>query len=276
MDCRGPCGVHLGVSKLNCSAVRRSEEFGAPKSFVPLRFLLRSPPLAARLVAVAAAAVLLPCCTQTARPLNMEGRPQRQRGPLPVAALTGLATGLGAGIRATCPVLVVLAVQVVSPGRVWPWVRLAASLAHRRLNWRQAAVAATPTPLQPAANALITLPAFILEPLAGPALFFVLAPPLLNRLAAPLVRTAVFYRHLLPVVVAYLRTLFFVAPGVLRRTGSEEEAQAVWDSTHEWGALRVNAMLHDLSGARLCIACSQALLTDVIPRPASHPHQAST
>ena len=177
----------------------------------------------------------------------MDGRQvQKQRGPpLPVALLTGV----GAGLGKCAPVLVVLAVQVVSPGRVWPWLRLAAALAHRRLNLRQAAVAVTPAELQPATGLLMALPAFILEPLSTPALFFVVAPPLLNRLAAPLVRTAVFYRHLLPVVVAYLRTLFFVAPSVLRRTGSADEAQLVWDETHQWGAQRVNAMLHDLSGA---------------------------
>jgi len=163
-----------------------------------------------------------------------------------LAGLLGAVTVVAAR---TVPLLVVLTVQVVSPAKVWPWLRFAASLAHRRLNLGSAAVAATPAELQKTAGTIVALPAALLEPLSAPALFFVIVPPVLSRLAPPLLRTAVFYRHLIPVIVGYLRTLFLDAPGVLKRTGSTDDAQAVWDTTHEWGAQRVHEMLHDLSGA---------------------------
>jgi hypothetical protein len=181
-----------------------------------------------------------------------EGKPPKAAGHHQPAhvALGGAVVAAATFVGTRCvPVLVVLTVQVVSPGRVWPWLRLAASLAHRRLNLRSAAVAATPPDLQHAAGALVAVPAALLEPLSTPALFFLLAPPLLSRLAPPVVRTAVFYRHLVPVVCGYLRTLFLDAPATLKRSGREEDAQAVWDARHEWGAQRVHAMLEDLSGA---------------------------
>ena len=43
----------------------------------------------------------------------------------------------------------------------------------------------------------------------------------LRRLAPPLVRTAVFYRHLAPVVVGYLRTLWHDAPEAARRAAPD-------------------------------------------------------
>ena len=72
-------------------------------------------------------------------------------------------------------------------------------------------------------------------------------PPVLSVVAPPLVRTAIFYRHMLPVIVGYMQTLFLDAPDAARRRG-EDAGQAVWDARHQWGAERIHAMLTELSG----------------------------
>jgi|APGre2960657444_1045066.scaffolds.fasta_scaffold04172_3 hypothetical protein len=167
----------------------------------------------------------------------------------------GLARGVAGavvfGFSHTVPFALVVALQVASPTRYWPWLRVAATLAHRGVRraalcaiFKSGSQLAEREALSPGAALLLRG----LEPFSGPALFFLVAPPLLSRLAPPLVRTAVFYRHLFPVVAGYLRTLFVDAPATLKRTGSTQDAQAVWDARHKWGADRVHSMLVDLSG----------------------------
>jgi hypothetical protein len=159
---------------------------------------------------------------------------------------------LGGAARGSGPFVVACALQVFAP-RPWPLLRLAALLAHRGL--RRAALRAAEGAAggsgdaAAATAALMALPTALLEPFSGPALFFLLAPPLIGRLAPPLVRTAVFYRHMVPVVLGYMRTLLRDAPDALRRSGGDADAaQAVWDARHEWGAERIHAMLTELSG----------------------------
>lgn len=160
----------------------------------------------------------------------------------------GVVVATSGGLTATLPFVVLCGVQSFSPG-VWPLLRFAALLAHRRLlRARCTQLVDAVAPQAGAALAsLLALPALVLEPLAAPALYFLLVPPLLRFFAPPVFRSAVFYRHSLPVIVGYLRTLYTEAPAALRAEG-EEAAQAVWDARHEWGAARVDVMLRDLSG----------------------------
>ena len=156
--------------------------------------------------------------------------PSVPRGLLVVRVVAG-------ALRGSAPFLGCVALQVLAP-QPWPLLRIAAVLAHRGLRRF--------TRSHPLASA-VALPASILEPLAPPSLFFLVVPPVLSVVAPPLVRTAIFYRHMLPVIVGYVQTLFLDAPGALRRSG-EDAAQAVWDARHEWGAERVYAMLAELEG----------------------------
>ncbi len=178
------------------------------------------------------------------------------RRPLDAAALPAMAavrviTRAAAG---SAPVVAVCLVQAFAP-RPWQLLRFAALLAHRGLRRRALLLcgAATGAPQQQqaqpgsAADVLLALPQLLFEPLAPPCLFFLVAPPVLSWLAPPLVRTAVFYRHMAPVVVGYMRTLFLDAPAAARH-GGDDAGQAVWDARHEWGAQRMHAMLTDLSG----------------------------
>jgi len=140
--------------------------------------------------------------------------------------------------RGAAPFLGCVALQVLAP-RPWPLLRFAAVLAHRGLRRHLAGDGAVAS--------VVALPAAALEPLSRPALFFIVVPPLLSIVAPPLVRTAIFYRHMLPVIAGYMQTLLLDAPGALRRSG-EDAAQAVWDARHEWGSERIYAMLTELSG----------------------------
>ena len=113
-------------------------------------------------------------------------------------------------------------------------LRLLLLLGHRRVR-QHLPGGAQPAPLKP------LLP--LLDALCGQLPLFAVLPRLLSALCPPLWRTLVFYRHMVPVLAAYLKTVKHDVPRSIAAGASEEDLEDLWQGTHEWGAERMHAML---------------------------------
>lgn len=103
--------------------------------------------------------------------------------------------------------------------------------------------------------------AVVLDFLSGPATVLVFGKPVLRTLAPPVWRVLVFYRHMIPLLAGYFKTLKLDIPAAERRGATEEETQEIWEARHERGSEQMMALMEELKGFFLKVGNSVKCFT---------------